>query len=81
MYVHALENPATLAARWLETAVEYINNVNVCIELSLRAMLQRFFSVKECGQEGQLSLPWTPYLSILFPPSFSPIRKVGSVGC
>lgn len=29
MYVHALENPATKAARWFETVVEYINNVDM----------------------------------------------------
>ena len=29
MYVHALENPTTLAARWFETVVEYINNFNM----------------------------------------------------
>ena len=27
MYVHALENTATLDVRWFETVVEYINNV------------------------------------------------------
>jgi len=29
MYVHALENPATLDGRWFETVFEYIKDVNM----------------------------------------------------
>ena len=79
MYVHALENPATLAARWFETVVEYINNVDMYWTKSGSNAAEIFFSKRVRTRRTTLS-SLDPYLSIPFPSSFPQSVKSGPWG-
>lgn len=82
MYVHELQNPTPLAARWFETVVDYSNGVNMYwTESGSEQCFPDYFSKKLWTNKTNLSLSLGPLICLFsfLPPVPNPYSRARGV--